>query len=615
MTHRARDLLKELNFKQMSRPTATLQGEKAREAILRGVNSVYRPVSATLGPQGKNALLFRTWNRGSRITNDGWTVAECQEPKDQFERLVNNAFKESCRRTNELSGDGTTTTIVIGGALYNLANALFSKNEGYSQKGVSVTDLRKRLLESARKVKEAIKVTRIKDKIETLEELEKIAVVSVEDVELGKTIAQMAWRVGVDGFIDVIEGFKGVIETEVIEGFRFPAKVPSKAFVTHPAKFEMIAEGCAILITNYDLDSRALVDSFLGPLIDNEKVTKIVILAPSFGANVLERILKTNVKVLPDGRTVPTGFTVLPVHTPSLRIDQYEDLAVYCDGKFFNKEKGQRLVGVKASDLGYIQKLIVKDVEAREDAIATGGRGAIISEQMVEVDKDREVRRGKETKTVKEREKVFKNTSKVAERIEVLKSQLKETQQESFKKLLERRIASMASAMGVIRVGDSTQASSLYKKLKIEDAVNACKAALRSGYVKGGGLCLKEVAKTLAEDDLLRGAIEAPYNQIQASVDGGVEITDDIIDPAEVVLNAVEHAVGVVANLITVDVITVELEDPAPEEGQFAIARALTELVISEKRHKGQITKNEEEMERDRMGGRTVEEMELLDRG
>jgi len=259
--------------------------------------------------------------------------------------------------------------------------------------------------------------------------------------------------------------------------------------------------------------------------------------------------------------------------------------------------------------------LVVKDTEAREDAVATGGRGAVIKEQVVFVEKERKVKRGKEDAVVKDKVTEVKTTSRVAERIEELKGQVEETQQENFKNLLRRRIASMASAVGIIRVGDSTQASSLYRKLKIEDGVFACQAALRKGYVKGGGLCLKEIAETLDENDIIRQALLAPYNQIQASVDGGMEIGENIIDPAEVPYYAVEHATGVVANLATVEIITPEMEDPIHGEGEYAIARALQEMVISDKRHKGLITANEEEMERDRMKGMTAWEMDILDNG
>lgn len=585
----------------MSRPTKTLTGEKARRAILEGVHAIYEPVRRTLGPQGRNALLYRTFNRGSRITNDGVTVAECQEPKDVFQRLAAAAFKEACKRTNEKVGDATTGTTVVAGKLFIDVFKMLSEGKSEftrSDSGkVGVMTLRKQILETAELVKAAIKKSATK--VETLEELEKIAIVSVEDEELGKIIAKMAWEVGIDGFIDVVEGYKGEIETEVIRGFRFPGKVGAKAFVNNPTRYEMVAQDAAVLVTNYAFDNASETAPMLQAL--NKTVSKLIVIAPSFSENILVQMVNATKQ----------GFFFFPVAVPALRTEQFEDLAIYCGAQFIDKNKGKKLRMVDANDLGFLEKLIIKDTEAREDAIATGGKGAL-DEMMSYTDTEIVEEKGKNVKRKVLKEKV---SSKVAERIAVLKGQLAETQQEQFKKLLERRIASMGSAVGVVRVGDSTQASSLYRKLKIEDAVYACKAALRGGYVHGGGLCLKEIAETLPEENVMRAALMAPYEQIQSSVDGGIEIGPEIIDPMEAIFYTVEHAAGVVAALATVDVITVEIEDPLTGEGEHAIARALTEFVVSNKRHLGQISASQEEAERDRMNGLTVEEMVSLDNG
>lgn len=575
----------------MARPTKTLLGSKARKAVLDGVNAIYEPVRRTLGPQAKKALLYRTFNRGSRIVDDGKTVAECQEPKDIFARLAAESFKETCKKTDEIVGDGTTTTVVIGGKLMNDVYALLTEDhsESIARKisgQVGVMTLRKQILDSAFKVKEAVKAAA--KKVETIEELEKIATVSVEDAELGKIIAKMAWEVGVDGFIDVVEGYKGEIETEVIKGMRFPAKVPAKAFVNNPNRFEMVVNDCPVLITNYAIENLREIAKVLTSF-NQTGVTNICVISPNFSETVLVDFVNAT----------KTGFRIFPVRVPSLRTDQFEDLSIYCGATFIDKNKGKRLIDAKVTDLGFFEKLIVKDTEAKEDAVVTGGKGTLVEEKTSLNNNNLEKRL----------------TSAIQDRIEVLKGQLKETQQEQYKKLLERRIASMASAVGVIRVGDSTQASSLYRKLKIEDAVYACKAALRGGYVKGGGLCLKEIAETMDEKDILRNAILAPHDQIQASVDGGLVIGPEIIDPAESVLYAVEHATSVVANLATVEIITPEAEDPIMGEGEFAIAKMIGELSIALKRHYGQLKESEEEYERDRLSGLTADEMITLDNG
>lgn len=568
------------------RTTKTITGRKAKEAIFRGVNAIYKVVRVTFGPEGHNALLYRTMNRGNRITNDGVTVAECQEPRDQFVRMAAQTFKESCKRTNEKVGDGTTCTTILAGELFNEIYKQIdeSQNEFTSKSKRGAMSLKNEILNAAVAVKE--EVQKVSKKVKTLKDLEKIAIVSVEDEALGKIIAKMAWDVGVDGFIDVIEGYKGEIETEVIKGMRFPAKVPAKAFVNNPARYEMVAQDCPILITNHVMDNAGAVASSFKKL----NTSKLIVVAPKYSENMMVNMMNA----------AKQGFFIHPILAPSLRTPQFEDLAVYCGATFIDKNKGKKLQNIHTDDLGFIEKIVVKDTEAKEDAVVTGGRGAMNFENPV---------------VVKEGEmEAEKPQTEVEKRIQMLKDQMVETREDQFKKLLERRIASMASAVGVIRVGDSTQASSLYRKLKIEDAVYACKAALRGGYVKGGGLCLKEIADKLSDDNILKKTLEAPYEQIQSSVDGGIEVGDNVIDPAESIYYAVEHATQVVANLITVDSITCEEEDPRIGDGEFAIARALNEYVRVQKIKEGQLKEGEEELYRDAMGGLNDEEFEILNR-
>ncbi len=584
------------------RPTKTLLGQEAREAVRRGVNAIYEPVRRTFGPEGKNALLYQTFNRGPRITNDGVTVADVQEPKDIFARLAANAFKEGCKKTNERVGDGTTATAVIGGKLFNdlyrqLTEGSSTYNTGGKKKGVM--SLRKEILATAKTVKEQIKAGATE--VKTQEELEKIATVSVEDAEIGKIIAEIVWKAGRDSFVDVVEGYKGVIESEIIEGARFPAKIASKGFINRPAKYEMVAEQADVILTNHKLTNVLQTSGFISQVIKEHR--KLVIFAPEFSGDVLNDMWNACFKSTPQGIT-KTGIEFYPVKVPSLKTEQFEDLAVYFGATFFDSAK-VKLTTLKSEDLGYVEKLVIKDSEVMEDAVALSGGGTreeVITD-VTEKEEEIEKKRGKDLVKVKEKIKVFtpRNTTKIKERIEVLRGQLAETRQDNFKKLLERRIASLSSAVGIIRVGDATAASSLYKKLKIEDGVYACRSALRNGYVKGGGLCLKEIADELPEANILKEALLAPFQQIQDSIDGGLEIGEEIIDPVDSVYYAVEHATQVVANLITVEIITPEVEDPVYGEGEFAIARALKELVISDKISKGQIMESQRESERDNM--------------
>src|SRR3990167_1075954 len=140
------------------RTTQTLINKKARKAILDGVNAIYEPVKLTFGPEGKNALLYRTFNRGSRITNDGVTVSDCQEPKNIFVRLAAQAFKEASKKTNEKTGDGTTLTTILGGVLFNSVYKLLTEGETeFTAKNVSVITIKRKILETSQKVKQAVK--------------------------------------------------------------------------------------------------------------------------------------------------------------------------------------------------------------------------------------------------------------------------------------------------------------------------------------------------------------------------------------------------------------------------------------------------------------------------
>ena len=504
-------------------------GNEARKAVINGVNAIYDPVKLTIGPSGGNALMFRTYSRGPRITNDGVTIAEVIEPKDEFTKIVADAFKESCKRTNELAGDGTTSTTVIGGHLLNKVFEQLGESVIGGSSG-DVMKIRRQLQEEKDVVIQDIKDS--SKEVKTTEELHKIATVSVEDEKIGKIVSDIAWEVGTDGYVDVVEGFKGEIEHEIIKGMRFPAKVSGKAFVNNPARYEMVMQDVPVLLTNYNLDSVKEVGGLVNKLFTETKGTKLAILAPSFSTSVLLEFINA----------IKNGYMVYPVKVPSLRTEQFEDIASYAGARFINKDEGSTLSTVSSVDLGFFERFIVKDVEAREDAIAVGGKG--------------------------------EKTNAVKERIEELKKQRVETKETKWKAMIDRRIASMASAIGIIRVGATSQAEGLYLKLKIEDAVYACKAALEEGYVAGGGKCLKKIAEK-HKDFLLSSSITAPYNQIQENAGEELKIGKEIVDPTKAVRLAVEHAVSVVAQLVTVKIIIPEARDETPGEGYNNIAKAI----------------------------------------
>jgi len=529
----------------MSNKTEEKLHGAARKVIIKGVNRIYDAVRLSLGPEGAGVLIYRSFNRGSRITQDGVTIAQVIEPKDHFENLVAIAFKEAAVKTGQRAGDGTTSTIVLAGKLINDAfSSLKDDTEvqirGMENNKVGAITLKKHLLAEIPKIKEKI-ADRTK-KIETQEELENIADVSLGgNREVAKIVSEMIWKTGIDGFITLADGFKGFLETETIDGARFPMKISAPVFLNNPSKFEMVAEECDVIVTNYSIDSLKDFADFWNTIRRN----KLIVFAPSFSDEVLIQMVKLIApKSMPNGGMMPSGVQIFPVKCPSLRTDQLDDLATFCGAKFIDKNKGDVLKNIKEYDLGFLDKAIIKSVEGKEDAVLLGGKGA--------------------------------KEGKVGDRIEMLRGQLVETKMPEHQALVKKRIASLASAGGVIRVGAPTEAEALPLKHKIDDAVFACQQALRFGYVKGGGLCLKEIAEEFYRDDsLIHDALCAPNNQIKENVGGELTIEDNIIDPAKVVELEVEHGFGVAANLITCKAIIPEFDERDPKENYRGIAEAI----------------------------------------
>lgn len=544
--------------------TNTLTGVAARKKIRSGVEKIYSAVKLTLGPEGKNAMLPRTFNRGPRITNDGITVIElARQLKDDHERLAAEAFAEGSKRTNELAGDGTTATSVIAASLY--FNAL--DRNGDDTPSVAGNSTGSRALRGQMKEAKDLVIAEIKKqatKIESLDDLKKIAVISIgkEDHEVAHKVAELVWDIGrdsdgtfVDNHIDVIEGFKGEIELEKVEGMRFPAKLAHRAFINRPERFEMVADDTSVLITNHNLDNPFELNEVLVTLAKQD-IAKIAIFAPKFSTFVLNSLIKNT----------QNGFFCYPVVVPALRTEELEDLAAYTGATVIDKDS-RKFTSTKVADLGGAGKIVVKDTEVRDDAVLLDGRGS--------------------------------KTDRVKERQATLKGQLTEAKNDLSRLKLERRIANLAAAIGVIRVGASTNAELLYLKLKIEDGVFACKAALQEGYVLGGGLCLKAISEFLPEN-ILTNALKAPYDQIQENAGGNLEIGEDVIDPAKVIRLEVEHAVSIASSLITTDIIIAEVADKPVFDGYEMVAKAIAKNAYYTAKHHGLIKESEDEAESDR---------------
>lgn len=551
----------------LDRPTDVLVKSAARKKIRNGVNAVVDAIKLSLGPAGQSAILPRSFNRGPRHADDGYFIAENVIPKDEHERQAAESFKEGIKKTNELAGDGTTTTGVISGALIN---KIFSEmpDESIPSAGKSAKKMVRQIRQEINEAKDLV-IAEIKAKakpIKTLTDLEKIALVAIghEDEAAAKTIAKLVWEIGrdstgafVDNHIDVVEGYKGGLETEVIKGMRFPAKVGHRAFVTKPERFEMEITDTPILITNHKIDNPFVMIRILESL----KLSKLSVFAPDFSSSVIQSL----------AASFKNGVFCYPIKCPALRTEQLEDLSAYTGATTIDKETGQKLENVTTSDLGFASKIIVKDTENREDAVLLGGKG--------------------------EKQRIGQGT-RITERCEILKKQIKESRNELTTIQLQKRIANLSSAVGVIRVGATTAKAAGYLKLKIDDGTYSCKSALEEGYVKGGGLCLKEIAEKLPEN-ILTNALKTPYDQIQENA-GGIDIEKDIIDSAKVVRLEVVHAVDIAATIITTGISIIEIPEKTPGDGYADIAKAIRQYAMYWAKDRGQLKASEDEAENDR---------------
>lgn len=550
--------------------TLPILGKEARTKILNGVNKVVDVVAPTLGPAGQSVLLSRTFNRGPRLADDGFMAAENVLLKDPHERLAADFFKEGIKKTNMMAGDGTTTTAVLSGFLVNklfgmlpVSDVALPTINGKIAKPLSARALRKEVLEAKDLVLAELK--KMSKTVKTLADLENVARISIGDDELAKMVAKVVWDVArdangdyLDNHIEVVEGYKGEVEVEQIRGMRFPAKVGAPAFVNKPERHEMLIEDSPVLITNYKMDNPQL----LLKILNETKPSKLAIFAPEFTLAVLQYMADCSKK----------GLHLYPIKAPALRTAQLEDLAVYTAAKVIDKETGMKLEAVRVEDLGFAEKIVVKSVENREDAALIGGRGE-------------KIKRGP--------------GNLIDERLKILKGQQKEVRNEVERVSLEKRIANLGSAIGIIRVGASTTGDSLYTKLKIEDGVYACKGALEEGYVAGGGLALKAIAKKLPKN-ILSEMLEIPHTQIQDNAGGDLEMGKDVIDPTKVVRLTIEHGVSIAATLITAHAVIPEAPERTEFEGLEILARAFSRSAYYQAKHQGMIAENEDEAERDR---------------
>lgn len=529
-----------------------LFGEDVKKRLQRGVDTVADAVKVTLGPRGRNVVLDKGFG-GPTITNDGVSIAKEITLGDKFENMGAEIIKEVANKTNELAGDGTTTATV-------LTQALVTEGLRQTTMGLNAMAVRSGMEHAAADVVVALKdmATQIKG----TEEIKQVATISAENAELGEKIAETIDKVGKDGVVTVEESQSFGIETELTEGMEFDKGYVSPYMVTNHERMEAEYKNAHILITDKKIASVQEILPLLEKIAQTGK-KELVIIADDVEGEALATFVVNKLK---------GGFSVLAVKAPGYGDRKKEllaDIAVTTGGQVISEEVGLKLENAEIEQLGSADRVVA--TKDRTTIVGGGGTKAAIDD-----------------------------------RVAALKAQLADTTSKFDKEKLEERIAKLAGGVAVIRVGAATETEMKYLKLKIEDAVNATKAAIAEGIVPGGGTSLARAAATVEKDvlgkkDLSREeligynivlkSLEVPLRQIADNTgkdDGAVvvekvktaggnagydaakgEMVDDmikagIIDPVMVERAGVEHAVSAAAIFLTTECAVAD--EPEPEK-------------------------------------------------
>ena len=513
--------------------------EDVKKRLQKGVDTVANAVKVTLGPRGRNVILDKGYG-GPMITNDGVSIAKEISLKDKFENMGAEMVKEVANKTNELAGDGTTTATV-------LMQSLVTEGLKQTTMGLNSMAVRTGMEHASKDVVEALKS--MATQINSIEEIKQVATISAENAEIGEKIAETIDKVGKDGVVTVEESQSFGIETEFTEGMQFDRGYVSPYMVTNPERMESEYKDAQILITDKKISSVQEILPLLEKVAQSGK-KELVIIADDVEGEALATFVVNKLK---------GGFSVLAVKAPGYgdrKKDVLQDIAILTGGQVITEEVGLKLEDTELSQLGKADRV----VSTKEDTVIVGGAG---------------------------------QKSEIEDRVKALRTQIEQASSKFDKEKMEERIAKLSGGVAVIKVGAATETEMKYLKLKIEDAVNATKAAIEEGIVPGGGTSLARAAaivekgvldkKDLSKEELVGynivlKALEMPLKQIANNTgkhDGAVivekvrtaggnagydafkgEMVDDmikagIIDPVKVERAGVQHAVSAAAILLT----------------------------------------------------------------
>ena len=508
----------------------------ARNRMLKGVNILADAVKVTLGPKGRNVVLEKSFG-APRITKDGVTVAKEIELEDKFENMGAQMVKEVASRTNDEAGDGTTTATV-------LAQAIVKEGMKSVAAGMNPMDLKRGIDLAVAKV-----VQHIKDasrEVSDSAEVAQVGTISANgEAEIGRQIADAMQKVGNDGVITVEENKGLETETEVVEGMQFDRGYLSPYFVTNPDKMVAELEDCMILLHEKKLSSLQPMVPLLESVIQSQK--PLLIIAEDVEGEALATLVVNKLR---------GGLKIAAVKAPGFgdrRKAMLQDIAILTGGQVISEDLGMKLENVTMDMLGTAKRVTL----TKDETTIIDGHG---------------------------------EKAEIEARVAQIRGQIEETTSDYDKEKLQERVAKLAGGVAVIRVGGMTEVEVKERKDRVDDALNATRAAVQEGIVVGGGVALVQGAKSLSglkgensDQDagiaIVRRALEAPLRQIadNAGVDGSVVAgkireSDDlkfgfnaqteeygdmfkfgVIDPAKVVRTALEDAASVAGLLITTE--------------------------------------------------------------
>ncbi len=528
-----------------------LYNEEARRALERGVNKLADTVKITMGPKGRNVVLDKKFG-APLITNDGVTIAKEIELDDPFENMGAQLVKEVATKTNDVAGDGTTTATL-------LAQALIREGMKNVAAGANPMIMRKGMFKAVETAVAAIRAN--SSKVSSSNDIARVGAISANDETIGQLIAEAMEKVSSDGVITVEESKTAETYSEVVEGMQFDRGYLSPDMTTDTDKMEAVIDDAFILITDKKISNIQEILPVLEQIVQAGK--KLVIVAEDVEGEALATLIVNKLR---------GTFTCVAVKAPGFgdrRKEMLKDIATLTGGEVISEEVGLELKDAQLFQLGRARQVKI----SKENTIIVDGAG------------DKE---------------------EIASRIAQIRAQIAVTTSDFDKEKLQERLAKLSGGVAVIKVGAATETEMKEKKLRIEDALNATRAAVEEGMVAGGGVAfinaIPAVEKLLkaSEGDEKTGvrtvlkALEEPMRQIAANagIDGAVVIEKirnskrvgfgfdafnevycdmfkaGIVDPTKVTRSAIENAASIASMVLTTEAVVADKKEPLPPPAQ-----------------------------------------------